>query len=98
MADYRDFHVVPEEENNEKKGSFKFRIVKHRLAVVIRVIVAVAIVAVLAVVLVTRYKNQIYTGMTVVSHSEKISLDTNSYLRNQGSIITYSRDGISATD
>ena len=98
MAYYRDFHVVPEEENNEKKGSFKFRIVKHRLAVVIRVIVAVVIVAVLAVVLVTRYKNQIYTGMTVVSHSEKISLDTNSYLRNQGSIITYSRDGISATD
>jgi hypothetical protein len=98
MADYRDFHVVSEEENNENKGNFRFRIVKHRLAVGIRVIIVAAIVVLLAALIVTRYRNQIYTGMTVVSHCEKISLDSNAYLRNQGSIITYSRDGISASD
>ncbi len=57
MADYRDFHVVSEEENNENKGNFRFRIVKHRLAVGIRVIIVTAIVDLFADIIVTRNRN-----------------------------------------
>lgn len=95
MADIRDFHVVGKEENTE---SFRQKITRHRLNVLIRVAV-VTVAVVLAVVFgVSHYKNQIYTDLVVSQRAEKVSLDTNSYLNNNGSVITYSKDGISSTD
>lgn len=103
MRDYKGFHVVRSEENTgtsgaEKKGSFKLQIAKHRVAVGVRIFAGVAVVALIVGLLVTQYRNQIYTDMTISSSSEKISLENNSYLSNNGSVITYSRDGISGTD
>ncbi len=103
MRDYKGFHVVRSEENTgtsgtEKKGSFKLQIAKHRLVVGIRILAVAAVIILIVWLLVTQYRNQIYTDMTVSSSSEKISLENNSYLSNNGSVITYSRDGISGTD
>ena len=101
MADRKGFHVVrPEEntENKETKGSLNTQIVKHRLAVAIRAGIAIAVVVLLFIILKSRYQNQIYSVMNVTERFEKISLENNSYISNNGSVITYSRDGISATD
>lgn len=98
MADHKGFHVVRPEENTEKKGNFKSQIVKHRLAVAIRAAVAVVVVVLVFIILKNRYRNQIYSVMNVTERYDKISLENNSYISNNGSIITYSRDGISATD
>lgn len=98
MADNKGFHVVKPEENIEKKGDFKSQIVRHRLAVAIRAMIAIAVVVVLFIIFRNQYRNQIYTVMNVTDRTEKISLESNSYISNNGSVITYSRDGISATD
>ncbi len=102
MENNKGFYVVKNEDgadsSTEKKGSFKFQIVKHRLVVAIRVLVVVAAVALVIGLLVTQYRNQIYTDMTVSNRFEKVSLENNSYLSNNGSVITYSHDGISGTD
>ncbi len=98
MADNKGFHVVKPEENIEKKGDLKSQIVKHRMAVAIRAMIAIAIIVVLFIILRNQYRNQIYTVMNVTDRTEKISLESNSYISNNGSVITYSRDGISAAD
>ncbi len=98
MADNKGFHVVKPEENIEKKGDLKSQIVRHRLAVAVRAMIAVAVIVVLFIILRNQYRNQIYTVMNVTDRTEKISLENNSYISNNGSVITFSRDGISATD
>ncbi len=98
MPDRKGFHIVKPEENTEKQGSFKSQIVKHRLVVAIRAVVAIIIFVGLFILLRNRYKNQIYSTLNVGERFEKVSLENNSYISNHGSVVTYSRDGISATD
>ena len=102
MQNHKGFYVVRSEENMEesagKKESYKVQIFKHRLRVLLRVLVAAVLVAIVIGILINRYHNQIYTDMTVVTRFDKVSLDSNSYISNNGSVITYSRDGISGTD
>ena len=101
MADRKGFHVVGSEENTESKenkGSLNSQIVRHRFAIVARACIAIAVVVLLFIILRSRYRNQIYSVMNVSEKFEKVSLENNSYISNNESVITYSRDGISATD
>ena len=74
MADNKGFHVVKPEENIEKKGDLKSQIVRHRLAVAIRAMIAIAVVVVLFIIFRNQYRNQIYTVMNVTDRTEKIRL------------------------
>lgn len=94
MAEIREFH----KEEEEKNSNFKAQIVRHRLGTAIRILIAVVIVVAVVAILVTQYRNQSYTRLVVSSRGEKESLADNSYLGSDGTIITYSKDGISSTD
>lgn len=95
MAEIREFHTA----NGEvKKENFTAKIVKHRLGTAIRILIAVAIVVAIVIILRTQYRNQIYTNLVISSKSDKENLSDNSYIGTNGSIITYSKDGISRTD
>ncbi len=82
----------------EKDTNYKKKIIRHRMSVLIRSLIAIVAVATIVILSVNRYKNQIYTELEVAVKTEKISLENNSYIDNNGSVITYSKDGISATD
>lgn len=95
MAYDRGFRVLNGGESNK---SFSEKLLKYRFGVALKVSVA-AIVAVLVIVLLMiQYKNQIYTGVVASVSSEKSNLENNSYLSSDGSIVTYSKDGISTVD
>lgn len=95
MAGRKDFHLVGKD---ERKSNITRQIVKHRMGVAIRYIVAIVAVVLLIALLIMQYKNQIYTGISITHATDKQSLEANSYLNNDGSVITYSKDGISTTD
>ncbi len=82
----------------ESDTSLFKRIAKHRISVLIRIIIAIVAIAAIVILSVKRYKSQIYTDFEIVNSTEKVSLENNAYINNNGSVITYSRDGISATD
>lgn len=96
MASVRDFHLV--KEDDAKRPSFSHKIIRHRLGLILKVLVTAAVAVLLIVVLVSQYKNQIYTEISVLDSFEKNSLESNSYLNVNGGVITYSKDGISLTN
>lgn len=96
MGEIREFHSPNGKE--EKKGNFTFRLIRHKLGTIIKILVAAAIVIAIVAVIVTQYKNQLYTNLVVSAKGEKVNFAENSYLGNNGSIITYSKDGISCAD
>lgn len=95
MAEIRNF---PTGERREKKETFNSKIVRHRMRTAIRALVVIAIIVVIAFVLVKQYKEESYANLVVSARGEKESLSENNYLNNNGSVITYSKDGISSTD
>lgn len=96
MGEIREFHSPNGKE--EKKGNFTFRLIRHKLGTIIKILVGAAIVIAIVAVIVTQYKNQLYTNLVVSAKGEKVNFAENSYLGNNGSIITYSKDGISCAD
>lgn len=95
MAEIKKF---PAGNNEEKNESFSARIFKHRVKNAIRIIVIIAVVGIAGWMLVKSYKEQLYTKIVVRARGEKENLADNSYLNNNGSVITYSKDGISCID
>lgn len=63
-----------------------------------RVILIAAVVIGLTALFVTQYKNQVFSGYVITKQAEFTVLENTSYLENGGSIIRYSKDGISNTD
>ncbi|MBQ0027846.1 MAG: hypothetical protein KBS96_04515 [Lachnospiraceae bacterium] len=95
MAEIRNF---PKGEPREKTENFNSKIVRHRLRTTIRGLIVLAIIAVIALLLVRQYREQSYANLVISARGEKESLSDNYYLNNNGSVITYSKDGISSTD
>lgn len=95
MAEIRNF---PAGDKGEQKGSFNSKIVRHRLRTIIQALIMIAVLVVLAMFLIKRYKEQSYSNLVISARGEKESLSDNNYLNNNGSVITYSKDGISSTD
>ncbi len=99
MGEIREFHTQGEETSvPEKKGNFTARIILHRLRTVIRFLIAAVIIVAVVIVLTRQYKNQSYNKLVISAKGEKQSLEGNSYMDHNGSVITYSKDGISSTD
>jgi len=96
MGEIREFHTP--DGKVQKKENFTAKLVIHKLGSVVKFLVAGAVLIAIIAVVVAQYKNQIYTKLVVSAKGEKESLVDNSYLNNNGSVITYSKDGISCTD
>ncbi|MGL5258979.1 MAG: DUF5711 family protein [Lachnospiraceae bacterium] len=84
--------------NNEEDSKLSSKIRKHRITVTIRFIAILCIVLVVFSLAYIFVKNRTYSTYTEVSSSERVwSLDTK-FTSLAGSIISYSKDGISSTD
>jgi len=64
----------------------------------LRVLLIVVIVIAIAAVLINSYKNQVFSGYVITQKGDYQVIENTSYLENDGSIIRYSKDGISNTD
>ncbi|MCR4866507.1 MAG: DUF5711 family protein [Lachnospiraceae bacterium] len=86
---------VREEDSDRDNMNFSQKLHLHKLRNLVVVLVCVSVIVVLATVLLVYYKNQLYTKITVTNSIERVSIETNSYVNNYGSIIVYSKDGVS---
>ncbi|MCR4651739.1 MAG: DUF5711 family protein [Lachnospiraceae bacterium] len=91
--------VIREFKQRDSGGSdFRQKLAVHRTKQLIKYILIGTIAFALVIFARVQYSNQIYTGITVTSETRRVSLDTSSYLNSNGSVIAYSKDGISKTD
>jgi len=64
----------------------------------LRVLLIVVVIIAIAAVLVNSYKNQVFSGYVITQKGDYQVIENTSYMENNGSIIRYSKDGISNTD
>ncbi len=96
MANKNNFRVIRGRSEAEASLSKKIRV--HKFQSILRVILIAAVVIGLMALFVTQYKNQVFSGYVITKQAEFTVLENTSYLENDGSIIRYSKDGISNTD
>ena len=96
MANRNNFHVVRGKSEAEASLSKKIRM--HKMQSLLRFVLIAVVAAGLVAMLVTQYKNQVFSGYVISKQAEFTVLENVSYLENDGSIIRYSKDGISNTD
>jgi len=77
---------------------FKQKLHLHKLKNFVAVFVSVAVIIIVVTVLLVFYQKQQYTKVSVVHSIDRVSIETNSYINNFGSIIAYSKDGVSCID
>lgn len=78
------------------KLTYRDKIFKHKLAVIYRNILIVALVIVVAVVIKMQFDNKVYTEAEVLYEMDKVGADGAVYERYNGNILVYSDDGMSA--
>lgn len=96
MAYKNNFRVVGG--RSEAEASLTKRIRIHKLQSLLRVSIIAVVLVVLVVMFIMQYKNQVFSGYVISKQAEFTVLENTSYLENNGSIIRYSKDGISNTD
>lgn len=96
MANKSNFRVIRGRTEAEAELSRKIR--RHRVQSVLRIVLITAVVISLAVFLIVQYKNQVFSGYVITRQGEFTALENTSYVENNGSVIRYSKDGISNTD
>lgn len=96
MANRSNFRVI--RGKSEAEADFSKKIRKHRLHSLLRIVLITALVVAMAMLFITQYRNQIFSGYVITKQTDFISLDSTMYLENNGSIIRYSKDGISNMD
>ena len=96
MAYKNNFRVVGG--RSEAEASLTKRIRIHKLQSLLRVSIIAVVLVVLVVMFIMQYKNQVFSGYVISKQAEFTVLKNTSYLENNGSIIRYSKDGISNTD
>ena len=94
MSNVRNFHVV--REKSDSKINFSQKIKRHKYTTILRILMCIIIVAVIVILFVIQYKNQIYTDMVVVNQVPRQYIENTSFLEKNGDIITYSKDGLSS--
>lgn len=96
MTNKKNFRVIRGKSEAEATLTKKIRM--HRFRSFLRIALIAAAVAVVAAVFISQYKNQVFSGYVIAKQADFISLNNTVYLENNGSIIRYSKDGISNTD
>lgn len=95
MANLREYIKKKEKRQDESLGK---RILRHRLTMLYRVILAVVLVAVLVVALIVHMKNRVFESYQVISAVEKENLSVSNSLRLGENVLLYSNDGASCLD
>lgn len=93
MANRSNFRVIRGKAEAEANLTRKIR--AHRIHSFLRTVLILAAVVGLSVLLITQYKNQVFSGYVVSVQSEITPLENTSYMENNGAVIRYSKDGIS---
>lgn len=83
---------------DEDNMDFKQKLHLHKLKNFVAVFVSVAVLIIVVTVLLVFYQKQQYSKISVVHSVDRVSIETNSYINNYGTIIAYSKDGISCID
>ena len=96
MANKSNFRVIRGRAEAEEELSQKIR--RHRIQSFLRVILIAVFVTGLLALLITQYKNQVFSGYVITRHGEMPVLENVSYIGKKGSVIRYSKDGVSNTD
>lgn len=93
MADVNEyFKDKYEDEQNE----FERKLRKHKMSILYRVLLLVAIIVVALIFLYYSYQNKVYSGYDVVKTLEYNESATAHYLGFNGNVLRYSQDGASA--
>lgn len=95
MASIREYTKRKEKNNNE---SFSQRILRHRLQIIYRTILAVVLVAAVVIVVILQIKNRVYETYEVVHSIERKNITDSNTIAFHGNVLTYSRDGVNCTD
>lgn len=96
MADRSNFRVIQGKSEAEVNISKKIR--KHRMHSLLRVLLIVVVTIAIVTILVSSYKNQVFSGYVITEKGDYQVIENTSYMENGGNIIRYSKDGISNTD
>ena len=79
-----------------EKEDYKKKLTRHRLTILYRILLVIAVFAAIAGALYYNYQNMIYTGYDVIDTMEYQEASTANYLSFNGNVIRYSQDGASA--
>ena len=83
------------EDSDQENMNFSQKLHLHKLRNIVVVLVCVSVIVLVVTLLLVYFKNRLYTKITVTNSVERVSIETNSYVNNYGSIIVYSKDGVS---
>lgn len=97
MANIRSY-IKDKEKRGQKLAGYKEKIMRHKLASVYRILLAVAGVAALITLIVVQYRRHVYTDYDIVASVPRESARGTTDVRLGKSILTYSRDGAHCTD
>lgn len=78
--------------------TYKDKIFKHKLTVVYRVIMIVALLAAVIIMIKIQFDNKVYTEVEVLDSFDKVGAEGAAYMNYHGNLLVYSNDGISAYD
>lgn len=78
--------------------TYKDKIFKHKLTVVYRVVMVLALLAAVAIMVKIQFENKVYTETEVLDSLEKAGGEGAVYTNYHGNLLVYSNDGISAYD
>jgi len=90
----------PSKGNNTENRNmdFKQKLRLHKFKSFVVMLISVAVVAAIIISLLVTYQKQQYSKVSVIHSVDRVSIETNSYINNFGSVITYSKDGVSCID
>lgn len=95
MASIREYTRKKVQNKNE---SMSQRIMRHRLQIIYRTVLAVVLIAAVIVVVVIQIKNRVFESYEVISSVERKSISDAYTIAFDGNVLTYSRDGANCTD
>ena len=84
--------------NQNKVSDYRDKILRHRLSILYRVIVVIAICIICFVVIKLYRDNQVFHTYEIVHKNQKVGTASSVYRNYQGNVLTYSKDGMSAYD
>lgn len=80
------------------KTGYKDRIFKHKLQVVYRTVLVVALLVVAVVILKVQADNRVYTKYEIVKEMKRVGTANSTFQNYNGDILVHSKDGIAAYD
>lgn len=97
MADIKSY-MKEKEKREQRQAGYQEKIMRHKLANVYRILLALAAAAALIALIFVQYKRHIYTEYDVVASVERSSASGSLDRRLGNAILTYSKDGAHCTD